>query len=389
MTVATLRKIEVTGGFAVEDGEPPQVLLDQEGRVVRAEPALVAQGTPLRLRLELRGDQPPVLSGAVRGEGIELPLRFPDEPARQEGAWSLDAVTEPLPRGVTVHELQVELASGGLPCRGAPAPLRLYATYARPRKNTPHPSRLPHAGKVHLEHACRWAQGASRLTAYGPDSIPHCVDNAMRHYVHPGQGHASAYGDLPPPLNYERLPGHEGIRAGERPLSPLWIPIPPWVSDEDYRAHYAGNFGWQVLDNPTHPGGRCSQQASLLCEILGTLGIEARVVLLERTATVRRGYRRVAAYQAFRARDFGDQWWDSHGLAEVPLEDGALHYYDGSFSEPQGGPGRTHGTRQEAFAARSEDPRGLFIHTWGPWLYREDEAEVPRRNWPDRWSGVP
>lgn len=391
MSAVRLTSVEVVGALPVADAPSPQVTTGASGALTGSEPALVLQGSVLSLRVVLEGaagTQP--VEGSLSGPGIGLQLRA-DGPSTlvSGGALASLVAEEPLPRGVAVRPLELTVTVGGRPCRGAPVPLRLYTTYAPPRANGQPASRLPHAGKVHLEHACGWAAGASRVIAEGPDSIPHQVDNHMRHYVHPGEGHASAYRDLPPPANYEQLPGHAEIRAGERPLAPIFTPVPPGVSEEDYRAHYAANFGWQVLDHPTHPGGRCSQQASLVCAILGTLGVEARVVLLERTAAVRRGFRRVAAYQAFRARAFGDQWWDSHGIAEVPLEDGTLHYYDGSFSEPQIGDGRVHGTREEAFVAKCDDPRGLFVHTWGPWLYREDEAEVPRRNWPDRWEGLP
>jgi hypothetical protein len=286
---------------------------------------------------------------------------------------------------VAVWELQAELQGPqGQPLLNEPAPLRLFAVHDAPRRNTGHASRLPFAGKVHLEHACRWANGASENVAVGPTSIAHQVANHLRHYVHPGP----AYEGLPAPANYARLPGHAEIEGGVRPKSPLHLPLPPHVSEAAYQRHYAESYGWQVLDHPTHPGGRCNQQASALVDVLGTLGIAARVVHIERIGKARRGPDAVDAYQGFKTRRGVDGWWDLHAVAEVRLDDGALHYYDCSFSRPDRGRGRLHGTAQEVFAAKLTDPRALFVYAWGPWFYRLDRLEVPPDHAPTEWTGV-
>src|SRR5690606_12042879 len=97
----------------------------------------------------------------------------------------------------------------------------------------------------------------------------------------PTQHHATAYAPgSAPPENYGDLPGR--VSRGQRPVSSLYYPPLEVTKPYEPYSHYQNNFGWQLLDNPTHTGGRCNQQASLFCEILGVLGIEAEVYYLQR-----------------------------------------------------------------------------------------------------------
>jgi hypothetical protein len=287
-----------------------------------------------------------------------------------------------------VHELQLswflEAEGKRTPINATPAPLRVYTIHRAPVKNTRYKSSEPHVGKVHLEHACRWADHATENVGQGKSSIPHRVNNQMRHYVHPSewtspqQHHASPHapGD-PVPANYADLPGW--VNGGERSVSSLYYPPLEVKKPYEPYEHYEDNFGWMLLDNKRYVGGRCNQQASLFCEILGTLGIKASVYYLQRVGYGKRTGR--PARQFFNC-NAGGQFWNFHGIAKVQLQDGSYHMYDGSFSSP---PNRKNGS--EAWAIGEKGP---FIYSWSPWWQYEDtDDEVPKDDWPTKWEGVP
>ncbi len=260
--------------------------------------------------------------------------------------------------------------------------LRIYTTYKNPRENDIWARTVPVATKLHYELAADWANGASKNIGNGSDSIGYQADNRMRHHVHPDdfkddtRPFVSAYRPgIVAPFNYEVLPGAwQAKRRGERGISSLYYP--PLDVEEDWQdySHYARNFGWWVLDNPTHTGGRCNQQASLVADILGTLGIEAEVLLLHRVGRSSQTNRPVRMYFA--------SGWNFHGVCNTILEDGTEYCYDGSFSFP---PNRKNGTREWA-----ESAPGPFVDGWKDYWSYEDgtRGRVPEWDEPTRWRGI-
>ncbi|MCO5171053.1 MAG: hypothetical protein M9894_32415 [Planctomycetes bacterium] len=388
-----LREVEVVGGLPIEDAAPPHLVWDTAaGAPTRQEPALLLHRTPLRLLARLRGGRP---AGAVRlvcvleGAGASRTLTTDVDASQLGGDWEAAVETpDPLSDAVAVHELRtrwaLEVDGRRTPIHDRPAPLRVYTTHQAPVKNTRFDSPQPHVGKLHLEHACRWADRATENVGQGPRSIAHRVNNEMRHYVHPrdwtapDQHYASPHapGD-PPPENYDDLPGR--VTAGRRPVSSLYYPPLEVTRPYEPYEHYQHNFGWRLLDNPRHTGGRCNQQASLYCEILGVLGIRASVYYLQRVGYGRRTGRPARQYFNCYA---GGQFWNFHGIAKVQLADGTYHMYDGSFSSP---PNRKNGS--EAWAIGE---RGPFIYSWSPyWLYEDTHERAAEDDWPQTWEGVP
>lgn len=388
-----LREVEVQNGLPVADAAPPHVVWDAAaGVATREEPALILHRTKLELLVRLSGGKP---AGAVRlGCSIEGPdgaltLTRDVDASLLGGDWEATLETPgTFSDKVAVHRLRlrfwVEVDGERTALNEEAVTLRVYTVHRPPRKNTRFGSVLPHVCKAHLEHACRWAAEATDNIGQGPRSIPHRVNNEMRHYVHPRdwttptQHDATAYAPgSPPPLNYDDLPGR--VVRGQRPVSSLYYP--PLEVRKPYEAYsnFQHNFGWQLLDNPTHTGGRCNQQASLFCEILGVLGIEAQVYYLQRVGFGRRTGRPVRQY--FNCYE-GGQYWNFHGIAKVRLDDGTYHMYDGSFSSP---PNRKNGS--EAWAIGE---RGPFIWSWSPyWLYEDTHEQVPADDLPTTWDGVP
>src|SRR5205085_845511 len=140
------------------------------------------------------------------------------------------------------------------------------------------------ATKLHFELACAWAGGATRNVG---DGVCYQLDNHFAHHVHPkdftgGAPFVVAYrAGAKPPRNYDDLPG--AILGGGRRSPDSGLYYPPLAPTKDYQEyyHYSSNFGWWVLDNPDYAGGRCNQQASLIADIFGTVGVHARVYYIE------------------------------------------------------------------------------------------------------------
>ncbi len=265
---------------------------------------------------------------------------------------------------------------------GATTPLRVYTSYKPAVSNIGRgPAQVN--SKLHFEMACTWANGASQNIGQGSDSIAYQCDNQMRHYVHPvdfkKEVEVPAYAKTSqPPINYRDLPGDWSVRSsGERGVTSLYYPpLEPKKPYEQYE-NYRGNFGWNLVDNPTHTGGRCNQQASFVCDIVGTLGIKAQVHYLERTGMGKRTGRPVRNY--FYAQG-GSGPWNFHGIARTTLASGSEWLYDGSFSSP---PNRLNGER-----AWAEKPGGPFLQKWGPWYYEDAGGQVPADDIPTTWSGI-
>lgn len=388
-----LRQVDVMGGLPIPDASPPHLVWDPAaGKATRSEPALILHQTKLTLKVTMAGGKPggaAKLSCELKGAGVAHTLTQTVDSSRFGGEWEALLETDAaFSAKIAVHELELrfslEVDGKKTPINAAPAPLRLYTIHKAPVKNTRYDAPLPHAGKVHLEHACRWADDASENVGQGPRSIPHRVNNEMRHYVHPSQWtapdqhYASVYaaGD-PLPENYADLPG--SVSRGARSVSSFYYP--PLEVSKPYEpySHYQNNFGWKVLDNKKHTGGRCNQQASLYCEIMGTLGVKAQVYYLQRVGYGKRTGRPARRFFNCYA---GGQFWNFHGIAKVELDDGSFHMYDGSFSSP---PNRKNGN--EAWAVGEKGP---FIYSWSPyWLYEDTNQQVPADDWPTTWEGVP
>lgn len=389
-----LRQVDVMNGLPIEDAAPPHLVWDPAaGKATRQEPALILHGTKLTLKVTLAGGKPgdgkATLSCEVERRGLKLELKQTVDTSRFGGEWEATLESDAIfSKKIAVHELTLRfsLESGGktTPINAQPAPLRLYTIHKAPVKNTRYTATQPHTGKVHLEHACRWADNASENVGTGRDSIPHRVNNEMRHYVHPKdwskptQHYASVYAPADPvPLNYADLPGR--THAGQREVESLYYP--PLEVNKPYEPYsfFEKNFGWNLLDNKTHTGGRCNQQASLFCEILGTLGIKASVYYLQRVGYGKRTGRPMRRFFNCYA---GGQFWNFHGIAKVQLDDGTFHMYDGSFSSP---PNRKNGDEKWAIGER-----GPFIYSWSAdWQYEDAPELAPTNDWPTTWEGVP
>ena len=266
---------------------------------------------------------------------------------------------------------------------GPDTEMHIYSSF-RPAIQNISTDRSPVSLKHHFEMACQWARGASKNIGKGADSIAHNIDNMMRHYVHTqdekGDIWATCYpngGD--PPVNYKDLPNSWKASSGDRGVSSLYYP--PLKPTKDYQEyhHFRDNFGWYLLDNETHTGGRCNQQAALVCAILGLFGIKASVHYLERRGRGKRTGRPCRQY--FYAAG-GSGPWNFHGIVRVELDEGEW-LYDGSFSSP---PNRLNGEREWA-----EKPGGPFIKEWHePWTYEDmgGWSPVPEDDTPETWQGI-
>ncbi len=347
------------------------------------DPAAILKNEKLRLRVFLKGQRSPAqplrarLTGAAGGRTLFSQDVTLSNLTGSGQDFTL-ASTENLTNKVAINELNVEWKLDAV--AAGTSPLRIYTIHARPRNNVAWDNQ-PLVTKRHLENACRWANGASQNSGQGAESIPYQIDNQMRHYVHNDElGNLKpAVPDYAPgaakPLNYGDLGGW--VSNGVRSISSLYYP--PLEPDQDYEnyTHYRNNFGWNLLDNPTHVGGRCNQQASLVCQIVGTVGIKGDVLYLERTGRGKRTGRPVRQY--FYAQGGGGPW-NFHGVALIDLDDGSQWIYDGSFSSP---PRRKNGTREWA-----EDAGGPFIGSWADWYYEDFGGKVPAEDRPDTWQGV-
>jgi hypothetical protein len=389
-----LRQVDVMNGLPIADATPPHLVWDPAaGKAKVQEPALLLHNTKLTLKVTMFGGKPggaATLSCEVKRRGLALTLKKAVDSSRFGGEW--EAILESdasFSDKIAVHELELvfSLEVDGKktpPIHKTPAPLRIYTIHKAPVKNTKYPGSEPHAGKVHLEHACRWADNATENIGKGSKSIPHRVNNEMRHYVHPkewkapDQHYVSVYAAADAlPLNYEDLPG--SVSGGNRSVSSFYYPPLEVTKTYEPYSHYENNFGWKVLDNKTHTGGRCNQQASLFCEILGTLGIKASVYYLHRVGFGQRTGRPMRRFFNCYA---GGQFWNFHGIAKVQLDDGTFHMYDGSFSSP---PSRKNGDEKWAIGEK-----GPFIYSWSPdWQYEDARELVPTNDWPTSWDGVP
>lgn len=388
---AQVTRIVVQDTVAIADARPPHFERSLGAQnPSRSEPAAIFQNRPLHLRVTLSG--PENLSQAVHarllGEAQGVQLAGEVDIDRLVAGEEVDVTSAaPLNARVAVNALSIRWSldvNGQRQEAGPQTPLRVYTTYREPRRNISN-GRSDPASRIHFEMACTWANGASQNIGEGDNSLAYQLDNQMRHFVHPTDYKRQPPAipcyplDSRPPANYADLPGaYETRESGERPVCELYYPpLEPRQDYENY-SHYARNFGWWVLDNPTHTGGRCNQQASLVADVLGTVGIEARVHYLERYGVGRRTGRPVRNY--FYAAGGGGPW-NFHGLCLAVMEDGSQWLYDGSFSFP---PRRKFGSQEWA-----EGEHGPFIERWADWYYEDGGGVVPANDIPTSWEGVP
>lgn len=409
LTVVTAEPIEVTVAdtIALEDAPPPHFARARGAAAGTHtwEPAAILKDRPLRLQVVLELGAALTRPTRARLVGTQGDLRLAGEVRLQGTGASVVLASEgPLTDSVAVNALDLawtlqplpegEVDPEGVAVAIGTTPLRVYTLYRAPVDN-PMPryapsSRqgLPLRTKLHMELACAWAEGASQNVGGGPESIAYKIDNNYRNHVAwvdygpdgewaPPVPHYPK--GTPPPLNYDDLEGY--VFRGHRAQSYVYYPSAddpkPYA---DYR-YYANNFGWWVLDNPTHTGGRCNQQASLICDVLGTVGIRAEVYYIERTAVGARSGRPLRRYyKSSRSTSV----WNFHGQAEVQLEDGTRWLYDGTGSRP---PDRINGRVDRLMAIP-----GPYIDYWQ--IPRYDDRQgggwfAPMWDWPDTWSGVP
>lgn len=372
--------VEVVGSLPIADARAPHVAWSGANQEVSEEhPALILHNAPLKLMVRL-------FRGKGSGEG-RLICKIKDKSGAisksleskvdcssfgKEDNFVEMQTADNLTEKVAVNELTLEFSieAQGKTHDLQKLPLRVYTVHKTPVDNRVGRGSLPLVTKVHLEHACRWANGASENIGQGPKSIAHQIDNQMRHYVHPKdfgahKDYATVYKSDAKPVNYKDLPGY--ISGGLRSVSALYYPPLEVKHDyEKYHPHYVNNFGWALLDNLTHTGGRCNQQAALICDILGTVGIKASVYYLQRTGKGKTTRRPVRQYFNCYA---GGQYWNFHGIVKCEMGDGSFHMYDGSFSSP---PNRKHG--DEAWAIGE---RGPFIYSWEKhWKYEDHDVSA-------------
>jgi len=367
-----------------------------------SEPVVLKKGEPMEVTMTLAASADLAHAATVTVSASDGDVSFEQEVELQALAsgQEITLTSSGAPHeGVAISELELEWQVGE--AAAGTTPLRVYTIHAAPRKNVDGSAYAQHlrdrtraATERHFEKACFWARGRSENVGNGGDSIGYSIDNYMRHYVHwedYDDGFVPAVPDYPegaePPINYDDLSGRWGnsLGRGERRVSSLYYP--PLEPDEDYEkyTHYRNNYGWWVLDNPTHTGGRCNQQASLVCAILGTVGIKARVLYLERTGRGQQSGRPMRNY--FYASGGGGPW-NFHGVALADMDDGSQHIYDGSFSSP---PRRKNGTREWA-----ENEGGPFIQSFSDddgeiWYYDGYGGRVPQSDIPtdDSIRGLP
>ena len=357
------------------------------------EPAAILQDTQLRVRVKLQAPKDLTVAAKVRLSASEADLDLGDEVTLQglAAGQEVELVSAGvLAAGVQVNALDLDWSLGAQrdAIRLGTFPLRVYTVYGQPVDN-PLPQYGPtqrqgHAlnTKLHYELVCTWAKGARFNRGNGDDSIGYQVDNQMRHHV-AWQDYGNNVPLIPhypegaePPLNYSLIRG--SISNGQRGISSIFYPPQKVTRPVEEYENYRNNFGWWVLDNPVYAGGRCNQQASLICDLVGTIGLEAEVYYIER---VGRGTQTGRPVRRYYRSSRSTTSWNFHGQAKVKMEDGSFWLYDGSGSSP---PRRINGKVEELMAVP-----GPYIAYWEAWKYEDGGGYAPLSDWPTTWRGVP
>ncbi|MBL4849132.1 MAG: hypothetical protein JKY65_26705 [Planctomycetes bacterium] len=387
--------ITILDTIAIADAKPPHFSREHraEAEVYEWEPAAILQDTQLRLKVTFKANKDLTAPAKIRITGSEADFEIQEDVVLQSLANGqvVELIsTASLTESVQVNTLDLEwkLGSGKTTVDINETPLRVYTLHGKPVDN-PLPrygptmrQGLPLNTKLHFELACGWAMGATQNIGNGKDSIGYNVDNQMRHHVawKDYKGNVPVIPHYPKgaplPLNYSSLRGY--IESGVRPVSSIYYPS-QGATGVGAKINYQNNWGWYVLDNPKYVGGRCNQQASLIVDLVGTLGIEAEVYYIER---VSRGRLSGRAVRRFYIPDDGGKSWNFHGNCKAKLADGTFWLYDGSGSSP---PRRINGRVEDLMAAP-----GPYIKVWETWRYDEPGGKfAPMRDWPETWRGVP
>jgi len=408
VVAAEVAEVVVLDALPIADAEPPHwaAPTGDEGEPAW-EPAAIVRGRPLRLAVTLEAPRELTRPARVRLRGAADGVELAGEgriAGASDGATIEVQSAGPLHPGVAVNALDVRWRVGEAPA-GETA-LRVY-TAVGPAVVNPLPrySSEPDgrrvATRLHYELVCTWADGAREHVASGPESICERIDNAFRHHVHwvdygeDGE-HAPPIPHYPrtkpswffgawdaatdPPSNYDDLPGQvvAGVREGSRIFYPPLSPGLGLTWRHQY-FHYRNNFGWWLLDNPDYTGGRCNQQASMICDLFGTIGIEATVYYVERTGKGRASGRFMRRY--YKPPDWS-KYWNFHGMARARLGDGSYWIYDGSGSSPP----RINGSEEDLFGLGGE-----VVERWSGWTYDggllKDGDPVPPSDRPTRYVG--
>lgn len=382
-----ITEVFVDGGVPIQDARPPHFARALGAPVGTSEPAAILKDQRLDLVVKLQAPKSLTQPATVRLVGASGGASFEAQGPIQDLAAGHPLRVrsrDVLSRAVAVNALDIAWTLDGRDL--GRTPLRVYTILAAPVEN-PMPKYAPAVRpvtlvtKLHLELACTWANGATRNVG---DGLCFMIDNRFAHHVHPddyrgGAPAVPAYADgAAKPVNYADLPGSI-LEAGRRsPSSGLYYPpLEPTKDYQQYR-HYAGNFGWWVLDNPRYTGGRCNQQASLIADIFGTVGVRARVYYIERVGTGKQSGRPMRRYYKSSRSETS---WNFHGVCEAELEGGVKWLYDGSGSYPT----RINGQTEQLMKV----PDGPFVDFWHPWSYEDTGGAVPRSDYPDTWEGVP
>lgn len=377
--------LEVQNAQAISDAQPPHTKRELGATTAPAQqPAAILLGEKLVVKATLKANVDLGVAAKVKLTATSPKVRLTGEgevTSLKSGATITLTSDSALATKVEVSKLVLDFAleqEGATSVSvGSQLPLRVYVMFKSTIRNGPYygEQSRPIATKDHLEKVCTWAAGTSQNVGNGNDSVCYKLDNFVRHHVHPvdfkpaKMPFTSAYPltGSTPPINYADIDDAFGAKSsGERGTGQLYYP-PLDVTDaakEDY-SHYASNFGWWVLDNPTHTGGRCNQQASLMADLFGTMGVQANVHYLQRVGVSNSG-RPVRQY--FNSSK-GGMYWNFHGLAEAVMADGQHWLYDGSFSFA---PQRKNGLTEWAEApGRWLNQSTPFIYEFGPWYYED------------------
>lgn len=322
-------------------------------------PAAIVKGTRLRLSPTFAGSAPPGLRARVGNYELE----------RDETGVFVSSL--PVSASVGTRNLPVSWLVGEREL--AKTPLRIHITYAKPL--------LSQLEARHLENACFWGRDA-KLNDGSKEGVSYRIAQQLSHFVHapserPSERRVLDYEPgAPAPLNYDLLTG--SVLKGRR--RPEFLYYPPFKAEEPRQeiARYRNNYGWRVLDNPEYPGGRCDMQASLLASVLQSVGVEARVHVIQRRARGRASGRPMRQY--FKGPERWEErlsiqpnslGWNFHAVTEVVLDDGSSWYVDlAFFTEP--------GTRDTV-----EAEGGPIVRRWTRWVYDDHFQYVPDQDLPE------
>jgi transglutaminase superfamily protein len=324
-------------------------------------PAAIVKDAKLRLSPTFAGSPPEGLRARIGDYELE----------RDEAG----AFVSPLPVSASVGTRNLPVTWFVGEREIAKSPLRIHITYAKPL--------LSQLEARHLENACFWGRDAKSNDG-SKRGVSYRIAHQLSHFVHPAE-HPSERLVLdyepgaPVPANYDLLDGDvlEGRRKPEFLYYPPFRPLEPRQDLKNYRS----NYGWRVLDNPDYPGGRCDMQASLLASVLQSVGIEARVHVVQRRARGKTSGRPMRQYfkgpQRWEERlsiEPNSLGWNFHAITEVVLDDGSSWYVDlAFFTEP--------GTLR-----RVESEGGPIVRRWTRWLYDDRMEHVPDYDLPDTSS---